>query len=122
MATKALLDRDPYPDTQLIKETLQRNLCRCTGYKKIIEAVKLAADLLSGKTTSKRFVRIQRRPDRRVPSTAERSCASLRSGEILRRHQMEGVLELAAIRSPSPHALIKSIDYSAAKLCLGWWE
>ena len=51
MATKALLDRDPHPGTQLIKETLQRNLCRCTGYKKIIEAVKLAADLLSGKTT-----------------------------------------------------------------------
>ncbi len=44
MAAKALLDRVPDPGEDEIKEALAGNLCRCTGYKKIIEAVRLAAD------------------------------------------------------------------------------
>jgi carbon-monoxide dehydrogenase small subunit len=39
----ALLDREPRPDAQTIREALAGNLCRCTGYSKIIEAVELAA-------------------------------------------------------------------------------
>jgi aldehyde oxidoreductase len=39
MATKALLDTDPNPSIDAIKHALRRNLCRCTGYKKIVEAV-----------------------------------------------------------------------------------
>jgi aldehyde oxidoreductase len=48
MAAKALLDRNPDPDTGEIKEALSRNLCRCTGYVKIIDAVKLAGRFLRG--------------------------------------------------------------------------
>ena len=44
MAAKALLDNVPKPEEADIKEALAGNLCRCTGYKKIIEAVQLAAD------------------------------------------------------------------------------
>jgi len=43
VSAKALLDRTPQPDERLIRETLAGNLCRCTGYSKIIEAVELAA-------------------------------------------------------------------------------
>jgi carbon-monoxide dehydrogenase small subunit len=39
MATKALLDRNPNPSDEEIKEELHGNLCRCTGYTKIVEAV-----------------------------------------------------------------------------------
>ena len=35
MATKALLDRNPDPDKEVIKKALAHNLCRCTGYVKI---------------------------------------------------------------------------------------
>ena len=42
MATKVLLDSNPNPDIEAIKKALARNLCRCTGYRKIIDAVKLA--------------------------------------------------------------------------------
>ncbi len=45
MATKALLDRNPDPDEAEIKKALEHNLCRCTGYKSIIDAVKLAGRL-----------------------------------------------------------------------------
>jgi len=43
MATKALLDRQPDPTGEQILAGLQNNICRCTGYVKIIEAVKLAS-------------------------------------------------------------------------------
>ena len=42
MATKALLGRNPHPDEQSIKEGLAGNICRCTGYRQIIDAVHLA--------------------------------------------------------------------------------
>jgi carbon-monoxide dehydrogenase small subunit len=43
MAAKALLDENPHPTREEIREGLRGNLCRCTGYKRIIEAVDAAA-------------------------------------------------------------------------------
>jgi carbon-monoxide dehydrogenase small subunit len=43
VTAKALLDREPKPDERAIREALAGNLCRCTGYSKIVEAVELAA-------------------------------------------------------------------------------
>jgi len=43
VATHALLDRHPAPDEFTIREELSGNLCRCTGYQKIIDAVNRAA-------------------------------------------------------------------------------
>jgi aerobic carbon-monoxide dehydrogenase small subunit len=43
VATAALLDRRPDPSDDEIREALSGNLCRCTGYAKIFDAVRLAA-------------------------------------------------------------------------------
>lgn len=43
VATHELLGRDPDPSDDEIREALAGNLCRCTGYEKIIDAVRLAA-------------------------------------------------------------------------------
>jgi aerobic carbon-monoxide dehydrogenase small subunit len=43
LTARALLDRDPQPTRDAIKEALAGVLCRCTGYLKIFEAVELAA-------------------------------------------------------------------------------
>jgi carbon-monoxide dehydrogenase small subunit len=46
VATKALLDRNPNPTDEEVREGLSGNLCRCTGYVKIFEAVQEAAKRL----------------------------------------------------------------------------
>ena len=43
MAAKQLLDEEPDPDDERIRHAIAGNLCRCTGYTKIVEAVTLAA-------------------------------------------------------------------------------
>ena len=47
VAAKSLLDRDPDPDEETIRYWLAGNLCRCTGYDKIIRAVQDAAKQLA---------------------------------------------------------------------------
>lgn len=42
LSAYALLKQNPFPDEETIKEAIAGNLCRCTGYKQIIEAVKNA--------------------------------------------------------------------------------
>ena len=49
LSAKALLDEKPNANEEEIKEALSGNLCRCTGYKKIIQAVILAKDKLNNK-------------------------------------------------------------------------
>ncbi|MDY6861903.1 MAG: 2Fe-2S iron-sulfur cluster-binding protein, partial [Thermodesulfobacteriota bacterium] len=44
MSAKALLDTNPKPDEDEIKKAISGNLCRCTGYVKIIDAIKAAAE------------------------------------------------------------------------------
>ncbi len=44
MAAEALLRRDPKPDEATVRQALSGNLCRCTGYVKIIESVLAAAE------------------------------------------------------------------------------
>jgi carbon-monoxide dehydrogenase small subunit len=48
MRSKALLEENPDPTEREVREALDDNLCRCTGYKKIVEAVLDAADRLDG--------------------------------------------------------------------------
>ena len=45
VTARALLDREPHPSRERIAEALSGNLCRCTGYLQIIEAVEAAAEL-----------------------------------------------------------------------------
>jgi len=49
LTAKALLDRNPYPTRNEIRTALSGNICRCTGYTKIVEAVERAAEVISEK-------------------------------------------------------------------------
>ena len=48
LAAKALLDRNPEPNEEEINRGISGNLCRCTGYQKIVDAIQDAADRLVG--------------------------------------------------------------------------
>ena len=48
ISAKALLDKNPSPTTDEIKAAIRGNVCRCTGYRKIIEGIELAAAILRG--------------------------------------------------------------------------
>ncbi|NLC51586.1 MAG: molybdopterin-dependent oxidoreductase, partial [Firmicutes bacterium] len=116
MATKALLDVNPNPSTEEIKKALRHNLCRCTGYKKIIDAVKLAGKFVRGELSPDD---VRPNPDgpklgvsHPRPSAMKKACGT---AEFTADIAIPGALELATVRSPHPHALIKGIDFSVAE-------
>jgi aldehyde oxidoreductase len=115
MATKALLDRSPNPSNAEIKKALARNLCRCTGYKKIFEAVNLASRFLSGDTTPEKVRRAFRKGVLGVshprPSAITKACGL---AEFTADVKLQNAVEVAVVRSIVPHAVIKSIDTSSA--------
>jgi aldehyde oxidoreductase len=116
MSTKALLDRNPNPDVEEIKKALEHNLCRCTGYAKIIDAVTLAGRFIRGETTPDKV-----RPDPNGPkigvshprpSAIIKACGvAAFSADI----KLQDALELAVVRSTEHHAKIKSINTSEAE-------
>ena len=116
MATKVLLDDNPDPDTDAIKKALARNLCRCTGYAKIIDAVKLAGKFVRGEASPD-----QVRPDPAMGtigvSLPRPTAMLMATGKALYSAdiRMDGMLELAAVRSPHARAKIISIDTSKAE-------
>ncbi len=117
IATKALLDANPEPDTAAIKKALAKNLCRCTGYKKIIEAVQLASRFIQKKTTPEE-VRSQI-GKAAIGQSHVRPTAMLKACGLAQFNDdiplPPDALELAVIRSTEHHALIKSIDTSIAE-------
>jgi carbon-monoxide dehydrogenase small subunit len=48
ISAKALLDRNPDPSEETIREAMAGNFCRCTGYTKIIESIAVAAKAMKG--------------------------------------------------------------------------
>ncbi|OHD16352.1 MAG: xanthine dehydrogenase [Spirochaetes bacterium GWB1_59_5] len=54
MSSYALLVRDPAPSRDAIRKALRGNLCRCTGYQQIIDAVELAAKVIREQAVSSR--------------------------------------------------------------------
>lgn len=116
MTAKALLDANPDPSSEDIKRAFRRNLCRCTGYMRIIEAVKLAGRFLRGETTPDE---IRPRPDgpkigvsHPRPSAMLKACGVAEFGADIK---LPGATEVAVVRSPHQHALIKAIDTSEAE-------
>jgi carbon-monoxide dehydrogenase small subunit len=47
------LNRDPNPTEEEIRNAISGNLCRCTGYVKIVEAIQYAAELMRSKEVKK---------------------------------------------------------------------
>ena len=112
VCAKALLDAEPDPTPEQVRQALRNNICRCTGYKKIEEAVLLAAAVRRGEAelppdTGDDLGQSLTRID-----AYDKAAGTARYADDLR---MEGLLFGAALRSAYPRAKVLSIDTSAAR-------
>jgi len=116
ISTKSLLDRNSSPSLDEIQEALSGNLCRCTGYKKIIEGVQRAAEILNGKTFPKeKLVDVLGARLGRLEGL-QKAVGATQYGIDL---TQEGILSVKVLRSPHSHARIKWIDTSEAETLTG---
>ena len=115
MAGKALVDKNSNPTEAEIKEAIKGNICRCTGYKKIIEAIDLVAQIKRGE---KQIDKELEKGDKfGVGSNAFRIDVRekvLGYGEYVDDVEMEDMLHVSAVRSKYPRARILDIDFSEA--------
>ena len=115
MAGKALIDRNPNPTEADIKKAIRGNICRCTGYKKIIEGIALTAAILRG--DEKIDPELEKGDIYGVGDRAFRTDVRgkvLGTGAYCDDVEMEGMVHGSAIRSQYPRARVLDIDASAA--------
>ena len=115
MAGKALIDKNPNPTDDEIKEAIKANICRCTGYKKIIEAISLTAAIIRG--DEKIDTELEKGENFGVGDDAFRIDVRekvLGYGEYVDDMEMEDMLHASAVRTKYPRARILDIDYSEA--------
>ena len=115
MSGKALLDQAPDPTEDQIKQAIRGNVCRCTGYKKIIEGITLAGAILRGEAQADPA--LERGETYGVGAPAFRADVRdkvLGRGEYVDDVCMEGMVHASAVRSRYPRARVLDIDPSAA--------
>jgi CO/xanthine dehydrogenase Mo-binding subunit/aerobic-type carbon monoxide dehydrogenase small subunit (CoxS/CutS family) len=123
LSARALLARDPSPSRAQIIDALAGNLCRCTGYQRIVQAVELAAARMCGDNDA----------SPRSEGKSERWTQSIIGGDAIRTDAigkvtgrakyveditMPGLLHCRVVRSPHHHARLESLDtLTAERLC-----
>ncbi|HEX3162559.1 MAG TPA: molybdopterin cofactor-binding domain-containing protein [Pseudolabrys sp.] len=117
MAATAALRANPFADREEIKERLGGNICRCTGYQKIFDAVELARDVQNGRLPATALMETETE-DAVIGKAVRRIDAPSKVSGRLRYAAdmtMPGMLHVQVLRSPHAHARIVSIDTSAAE-------
>lgn len=117
ISAKGLLNTNPAPTPLEVKEAIKSNICRCTGYKKIEEAILLAAKLLRESTPVPKhdFTGVIGENLHRVDAAAK----ALGIAEYTDDIRLAGMLYGGAVRSGHPRALVKNIDVRAAAALAG---
>lgn len=112
MAAKVLLDRNPEPTREEIAKAITGNLCRCTGYKKIIDAIEEAARFFR---TGQAVPAID--PEVRVGDRSQRIDVMekvLGTGKFPDDYHFPDMVFGQALRTPYPRARVNRIDISRA--------
>jgi len=114
ISAKALLDENVNPSEGEIKKAINGNICRCTGYKKIVEGIKLAAECFQ-KEDALPLIKVEGgvgkkdiRPDAYDKITGE--------GKFCDDLKVPGMVYGSALRSKYPRALVKGIEIEKALL------
>ncbi|MBU0704705.1 MAG: molybdopterin-dependent oxidoreductase, partial [Chloroflexi bacterium] len=122
MAGKALLDKNPDPTEAEIKKALKPNLCRCTGYRPIVAAVREAARMLRDGVTEIPAGELYPADDQvvgrgvaRVDGVDKVTGRTKYSADLY----VEGMLHVKVLRAAHPHARLLRVDTSAAERAPG---
>ena len=112
MSAKALLDKNPQPTEKDVRAAIRGNICRCTGYVKIVDAILLAAKLLAGEETLEATRCAGRVGESlaRVDAEAKTLGTALYCDDV----NMPDILHVKVLRSDYPRAKVVSIDTAAA--------
>ena len=116
MAATSALRENPHADIEEIKERLGGNICRCTGYTKIFEAVEIARDVIAG-DLPETALEEDKVGDSYIGTNVRRLDAPSKvSGRLKYAADMKmyDMLQMQVLRSPHAHAKIVSIDTSEA--------
>lgn len=122
MTSKVLLDNNPNPTREEVRDWFQqnRNLCRCTGYKPLVDAVMDAARVICGEITKEDLV-FKPTGDSIVgtsyirPSAAQKVTGSWDFGADDALKMPKDTLRLALVQAEVSHALLKGVDTSEAE-------
>jgi selenium-dependent xanthine dehydrogenase len=112
IAAKALLNANANPNDAEIRKAIQPNICRCTGYVKIIDAVHIAASLFCGNSPVP-----QKKSSGRLGEDFHRVDAAektLGKGSYTDDLSFDGMLYASVLRAAYPRARVLKIDASAA--------
>lgn len=135
LASKSLIEKNPQPDDKEIRDELSGVLCRCTGYQKPVEAIKIAAKIIGNELSSEEAAKIVKenclpqmetvpesrdlrrvgKPDIKVDAVKLAQGKSAFTDDF----EMKGMLFAKVLHSPIAHARIKNIDVTAAKALEG---
>jgi aldehyde oxidoreductase len=117
MAARALLLKEPNPSRKQIQKAIERNLCRCTGYKKIVDSILYAAEILRSEAAF---------PEEKVTGRIGSSLAKFQAyPTVLGRYPFagdikeEGMLHAALRFSDHPRARLLAIDVGEAETIPG---
>ncbi len=122
MTSKVLLDNNPNPTREEVRDWFQknRNLCRCTGYKPLVDAVMDAARVIRGEITKEDLV-FKPTGDSIVgtnyirPSAAQKVTGTWDFGADDALKMPKDTLRLALVQAQVSHALLKGVDTSEAE-------
>ena len=123
VSAKGLLDHSPNPTREEVASALNRNLCRCTGYVKIVDAVMLAAARMRGPAAPPpAYATAAVGATRAVGQSYPRRDAwekVLGTAEYAADIKLPGVCQVKVVRSPHAHARLLKVDATGARALPG---
>jgi len=118
LTAKSILDKNSNPSREEVRRGIKRNLCRCTGYKKIVDGILLAAEVRRNPDAIKEKDISEYRLGDRIPqlNSWSKVTGTLRFAQDI---YLEDMCHAKVLRSPHFHARVKRIDASEAEAMHG---
>jgi len=113
LCAKSLIDQEPNPTPDMVKKAIRGNICRCTGYQKIEEAILMSAKFIRENLPVPKDVELPGVDQKMRRVDAEQKV--LGTGQYCDDLHLQGMVYAKALRSPYPRARVVSIDTEKAE-------